>query len=71
MLIVDVSKVKLPSGAKQSNLPPECGQRIEEGEHEEPKKWILYNKRAFWNVQNNSIYKVNGIRRLTEFNIYT
>jgi hypothetical protein len=32
-LIVDVSEVKLPSEAKQNNLPPECGQPIGVGEH--------------------------------------
>jgi hypothetical protein len=31
MLIVDVSEVKLPGEAKQSNLPPECGQPIDGG----------------------------------------
>jgi hypothetical protein len=29
MLIVDVSKVKLPSEVKQNNLPPKCGQPID------------------------------------------
>jgi hypothetical protein len=32
MLIVDMSAVKLPSEAKQNNLPPECGQPIDAGE---------------------------------------
>jgi hypothetical protein len=32
MLIIDVSKVKLPVEAKQNNLPPDCGQPIDVGE---------------------------------------
>jgi hypothetical protein len=31
MLINDVSEVKLPAEAKQNNLPPKCGQPIDEG----------------------------------------
>jgi hypothetical protein len=30
-LIVDVSEVKLPGEAKQTNLPPECGEPIDGG----------------------------------------
>jgi hypothetical protein len=32
MLIVDMNAVKLPSEAKQNNLPPECGQPIDVGD---------------------------------------
>jgi hypothetical protein len=31
MLTIDVSEVKLPGEAKQNNLPPECGQPIDDG----------------------------------------
>jgi hypothetical protein len=38
MLVVDMSAVKLAGEAKQNNLPPECGQPIDEVSTEQMKK---------------------------------